>query len=436
MSAAESPRDEKRFLLLVLLGGVVLRLIWLVRVNGSLTALYGSAEATNVAVALAQGRGFADAYYAGYGPTAHLLPVSPSIAGFLLWLLGFGAVASLVLLAWSLLQSLGAYWLLRALFRRLGADPLVTRWGFVFLCLVPPFVPQETIDFRFWEGALALCLAAANLLLIVRWYDRTDLGWREMLAIAALSAVTFFTCPPAGLATDACWAFFALTRFRFTRSVQLAAISAAALALLVTPWAIRNARVLGEPVLLRSNFGLELAIANHPAALSGRAPQYVFADRLMAIHPFQKGGGARDRLRAAGGEIPYARQLGAETLAWIGAHPAGFAQLSLRHFSEFFVPRPWQMYFTGWEGMRAPRANAIALVNLLGLVGLAVGLKRRRRGYGVLAVYVAVTALPYALLEPTARYIFLVYPLLAFLAVEAVLEVRRYAAGKGLGSAR
>lgn len=434
MAGTDPNRGETRFLLLVLLGGLALRLLWLVQVEGSITGPFGSGEATRVALALARGRGFADAYYEGYGPTAHLLPVTPMLAGGLLWLFGPGSVAAnLALLGWCLAQVGAAYLLLRALFLRIGMNPLAVRWGFVLLCLVPVFAHQETIDFRFWEGAFALALAALNLWWIDRLRGSADPAWRALLAAAALAAATFFVCPPVGLATGACWAWFAL-RLPLERSLLLAGAAAAALALLVTPWAVRNARVLGEPVVLRSNLGLELALANHADAVSGRAPEAIFADRLMAIHPYQPGPG-RARLAAAGGEIAYSRALGAEAWRWIIGHPADSAGLSLRHLSEFFFPRPWQMYFSGWEDWRAPRALAIALVDLLGLIGIATGLVQRRRGFAMLATYVALVALPFALLQPTVRYTYLVAPLLAFPAVALLFAARRYAIS-GLGWAR
>ncbi|MBO9624682.1 MAG: hypothetical protein J7500_18395 [Sphingomonas sp.] len=438
MQTAESAREERRFLLLVLLGGLALRLIWLVRAMGPIDGFYGSAEATQVALAVARGDGIADAYYQGYGPTAHLLPASPAIAGFWMWLFGPGtSAANIALLGWCLAQVVAAWLLLRALFRALDADPRVTRWGMALLCLAPAFAPQEAIDFRYWEGASALALAALNLLLIVRHDAGRPFGWRALGSAAALWALTFFICPPAGLATAACWAVFALRRLPPSRRLAFGAASALAAALLLAPWALRNQRVLGAPVLLRSNFGLEFAIANHPAAISGHRPEYVFASRLAAIHPYGKASPGQAALRAAGGEVAYSRALGAETWRWAAANPWDFARLSLRHLREFFFPRPWQMYFTGWEGMRAARAYTIALVNLLGLIGLAIGLWQRRRGYWVLAVYLAVLALPYALLQPMSRYIYLAYGVLAFLAIEAVLAGLRYAeVAKGPGIAR
>jgi hypothetical protein len=220
------------------------------------------------------------------------------------------------------------------------------------------------------------------------------------------------------------------------KAAQFGGLCASALALLVVPWAVRNAAVLGEPVPLRSNFGLELAIANHPVAVPGNRPAETFAERMLAIHPFLSPA-ARVELARDGGEIAYSRRLAAETRMWIAAHPLDFARLTARHLRQFFFPSPWQFYFTGEEDWRKSRAILLSLVSLLGLLGLAVAILRRRRGYGWLALYIAGAALPYAIVQPVPRYSYLVYGMLAFLAVEALLRGGRYVVGRvGPGTAR
>lgn len=409
-------RGERGFLLLLVAAGTLIRLLWLVRTQGTIDGLFDAGEATRVALAVARGDGIADAYYPGQGPTAHLLPLNPMIAGGILWLFGpQSTAASIALLAWSLGQTFCGYLLVRALFQRLGADTVTLRWASALLFLVPPFIPQEVVDFRYWEGGSALCLAAGNLLLIARLRDAPPPGWQRIVGIAALSALTFFVSPPVGLAVDLCWAIFALRYLPFAKCVQIAASAALALAILIAPWAIRNERVLGAFVLLRSNFGIELALANHPSALSARPPENVFAERLEAIHP-SANPALRPIIAQRGGELRYAKGLAASSEQWITAHPLAFAQLWLRHLSEFFFPRAWQMYFTGWEGMRAARAISISLVQLLGLIGLIAS----RRRYALVLVYIAGIALPFALFQPMSRYIFLAWPLLAFPAIEAV----------------
>lgn len=417
MKAAPA-RSDALFLGIVLAAGIVLRLGWFALFYGDLSTWAGGGEAIRAALAVAREGTLADAYYKGYGPTAHVLPVMPVIAGGIMRVFGIDTPAgNLALLVWALLQTFVAYLLLARLFAALGMARKSVRLGLILLCLVPVFVPQETVDFRFWDGALAVCFSAASLLLIVRWSE-SDFSLARMAAAGLLSAATLFVSPAAGLGVIGCWALFALTRLPFATTLRFAVVGAIAVAAVLGPWALRNSQAVGAPVLLRSNFGLEFAIANHPAALGGD-PAKAHAERMLEIHPFLSEA-ARRQLHAAGGEVAYSRQLADQTWAWAAANPGGFALLTTRHVGQFFFPRPWQMYFSGWEYWRDFRAWTISLIAFVGLIGLAVGLWRRRHGYAMLATYIVLAAAPYAIVQPVPRYSYLVFGLLVFLAVDAL----------------
>jgi len=426
--------SDRLFIAAVLTGGLAIRLIWLLRVHGRLIDFLSAAEAAKVALSVATRGSIADAYFPGQGPTAHLLPLNPLISGFLMWLWGPGTTgADLSLLVWSLAQTVCGYLLVAHLFRRLGVDQATQRWGLALLMLVTPFVPQETIDWRYWEGGSALCLGALNLLLMID-LDRSARVSRRMLAAIALSsAAAFFISPPVGLAADCCWALIALRRLPASQCLLIACASAAALALFVAPWAIRNDAVLGTPVLLRSDAGLELAIGNYPGAIDERPdPAHAFDDRLSAVHPMGNKA-LRPIIMRRGGEVAYSRQLGTATWRWMSSHPFLAMRLCGRHLRRFFFPEPWQFYFSEWEGMRGARAATVCLVVLLGFFGLALGLVGRHRGFGIIALYILIVALPYALVPPVPRYTFLVYPFFAFPAVAAI---RWLAAAGGAAWAR
>jgi hypothetical protein len=419
---AARPALDWPFLLLVVAVGIGLRLAWFMVAEGNLLSFIGAGEATRVALSLARTGEFADAFYPGYGHTAHLTPISPGIAAGIMAVLGVDTPASnLLLLCWSLAQVIAGWFLLTLLFRRLGADSVTLRWGIGILSLVPVFMGDEVIVFRFWEGALTLALVAVNLILVHDFSHRRSVGWRPLAGISALTGFTFFLCPPAGLAIDLIWGIWAIRTLSLSRIVTFAAMSAAAVAIIVLPWAVRNATVMGEPVLLRSNAGLELAIANHPAALSGRPNGEVYFERLLAVQPyFSKP--ARQKLADAGGEVAYARGLGREASSWIAKHPLGFGQLFVRHLRQFFFPESWQLMF----GLPGLRAGIMGVISAIGLIGLGVALWQRRPGYWMLAVYLGAVAMPYAVVQPVQRYSYLVYGLLVMLAADAMVRAGRW----------
>jgi hypothetical protein len=415
----EATKAERGLLLCLIVGFLAIRLLWLVLVHGGIVGFLSGAEAQRVALSIALQGTIADAYYDGQGPTAHLLPLNPLLAGGIMRLFGpWSAAANLSLLGLSLGQVIAGYLLVRQVFARLGAGPAVLRWGSALLFLLPPFVSQETVDFRYWEGASALCLVALNMLAMIGLAERGRLRLRDLLGIPVLFALTFFVLPPAGAAIGAGWAVVALRQLPLRSSMALAAATAVALALIIAPWALRNAQVLGEPILLRSNLGLELALANHPAAVSGEAPDEVYSERVRAIHPAASAA-ARDLMRAEG-EAAYFHRLADETYAWIAANPLAFARLWLRHVGEIIAPPPWEMAFSGWGGAPAARAGAITLVQTVGLIGLGLALRDGRTRAWIPGIYLGIVAGFFGCFQPVPRYGFILYPFFCFLAAEAI----------------
>jgi len=403
------------------LAGLALRLAWLVLVDALVHPLQVG-EASQVANALARTGTLADAFAPGSGPTAHLMPAVVVIVAAVQRSLGTDtALANLVLSLWTLAQIALVWLMARALFAGAGWRPAALLGGLALLCLLPAHIAQEAADFRFWEGGIATLLALANLCLIVTLDQREEIAAQPLLIGAALSAITFFVSPTTGLAVDACWAWLALRRLPLPRILAFAATAAAALALVLAPWMLRNAQVMGSPILLRDNFGLEIALANYPGALDPADPRAESQARMQAIHPYQNPA-ALARLRAAGGEAAYASGLGRETFAWIRAHPLDFARLALRHYRQFYFPDRWQGTLTNWSAFPTLRIEAIRLVSVLGLLGLLTGLIRRQRFYGLFALYIALAGLPYALVLPIPRYAYVVWPLLAFLAARLSID--------------
>ena len=390
-------------------GGLAMRLAWdLIRTDSG-----GAGEASNVAFAIAEGRGFADAYRVGQGPTAHLLPITPSISGGVYGLLGVNAPpAEAILASWSIMLAMGTYLLLFRAFGRLGMSVPARLGAVAFACFAPTYIAQEAVDFRVWEGGLTAFLGALFLDRLLALGRETP-SWREVAGLALLTALLFFVNPAFGLGAYACAGLFCLRHMPPRRIAGATLAAAGALALLVGPWAVRNARVMGAPIMLRSNAGLELALGMDPAALATPDPRGRFRDRLIELHPLQSYA-AYDRMVAVGGEVAYSRGLSVETRRWIGAHPGAAARLALRHVSQLFAPRPWMFAVFGTGRFIGLRAVLATLVGVGGLVGLLAAMATRGGGWIYPALLVGGLAAALAPFQPVPRYTYLVYPLLLF----------------------
>lgn len=379
-------------------------------------------EAPNVAIALAQGRGFADAFFPGQGPTAHVLPIAPAIAGAVYWLFGVRTpAAEIVLCAWSLALTGACYWLFARIFWRLGVDRRALVGGFIFLCVVPTYTTNETFEFRIWEGGLGLALGAASLLLFLR----AEAGVRPRgFAIwrALLPALTFFVGPPIGVAAIAAAGLF-WWRHRAQDSFVKAALGGiVALALMIGPWTIRNQIALGHPIPLRDDLGMEIAVANHAAAVHPADFDKEFLARLVAIQPYIHPL-AYQAMWDAGGEVAYSQKLGRDATAWMKEHPGDVAILWIRHLDEMLFTRKW--LFKTAHGQYLPLARTIwvNILAALGLAGLAMAARRRDGLYLYPALFVLIPTLLYVPFQPINRYTWLIYPPLTYLAADAIARI-------------
>lgn len=399
----------------LLLVGVAFRLVW----AAAHDVPPRSGEMMNAAVAFAQTGIIADAFAPGQGPTAHLMPIPIVYAGLVYrWFGLFSPVAEMILAATATLLVAGSYALFYRAFGLIGTPRPARRLALAFLCLVPVYMALETMTFRVWEGALAVFLGAAYLVALLEAERAQMIGWGRVAAMSLLAALLFFVSPPMGVAAYVASLWLLVERLAVRRWPGAALMAMGALALFIAPWAARNQAVMGAPVLLRSNFGLELALANHPAAVAGGDARQVFRDRLEEIHPFESAD-AFARLKAMG-EIAYAKALGDEAKAWIATHPAAFFRLCGRHIVQFFLPPAWlwTVYSPdGGVGLAAKVAIQWAL-SIAGLAGATWATWRAGRRYRFAILMLVLPVLPYMIVQPVLRYRYLLFALLVYFSAD------------------
>jgi len=398
-----------------------------------------NAEADNVARALAAGRGFADAFFIGGGPTAHLMPPTPLLAAGIYALFGSGTTGETVLLLLGVATVIACFLLAARVAWLLGTSRGAAAGGLAFLLLAPIHDFTEAVRWRCWDGGVATLLLLAMLVLLLE-AERGRRAHGFELARAAVPALALLVNPITGVAASViALAFIWRDRARVAM-LRPILLLAAATAILFAPWVARNARALDHPVLTRDNLGLELAMAYYPAAVAPTDPLGGMQQRQAAIHPLLSAP-ARARLRALGGELAYSRALQAETLRWMSGHPVAVARIWMRHLSEMLFPRPWMFRAEHEKHFAVARAVAAALVTALALIELAI----MAGGRDPLALYPLIAIGSVTLLtsafQPVMRYCWILYPLLAMLAARAVwrgvegLARRRDQAARRAGSA-
>lgn len=380
-------------------------------------------EAFNVARSFATTGRIADAHRIGQGPTAHLMPVPAVIAGTVYHVLGVSTPASdAVLTTLALAFVFTSFALLFACFREAGAPAMGRLFALALLCLTPGNFMIECIWFRVWDGGISVALAATLLYVMLRTDRAAYLGVGTIAAVAALTAITFFVSPPFGVAGYCCAMLLMVERVPRRRWAQTMLIAAGMLLVVLAPWTVRNLIVLGEPIILRDNFGLEFAIANDPSLMTSVDPDHGFERLHKAIHPY-KGPAGYAAMRAAGGEVAYSRQLGQRATTWAASHPQDFLTLVQRHLTQMFFPSPWML--SPFPALGPPGQQLLIhwLTSAIGLVSIGYALIALDRRYRFIAIMTLVPVMPYLIVQPTLRYRYLIVGLLTFFAFDLLARL-------------
>jgi hypothetical protein len=148
--------------------------------------------------------------------------------------------------------------------------------------------------------------------------------------------------------------------------------------LLITPWTVRNYRVLGGFIPIRSNLGLELWIGNNPDA-NGRTfdGTDVGNSTISRLHPHLAAGQRRELVQK--GELKYMQDRATMANDWIRENPGRFLTLTLHRFRLFWFP-PLDMGVGDMPFLetRLTVANLLALGAFIGLTRLVVSGHRYR----------------------------------------------------------
>ena len=278
---------------------------------------FGS-ELGSVARNLAEGRGFSSPFGVGEQPTAWFGPLVPTLwAGIFR---GSGETfsqtsLSMILLSQALCSAFALVLhvsILRSLVRSVDGFP---RWVILFFVLCLLFWPESLRSVkRPWYFPVQEAAMAGLVVTVIRWRENPTAG--RVVSVGLLCGLVGLINPVPVVFVAGTFTYLWIRDPRNRRLLEQAAVCGGVALLVWSPWLIRNFWVFGEPVFLRSNFGVELYQGNNPDGSVSQTP----ASRHPALQPEEL---ARyEQL----GEIDYVHEKQQLALSYMASNPLRTAQ--------------------------------------------------------------------------------------------------------------
>jgi len=367
-------------------------------------------EMGRVARALVTGYGYADPFVGHTGPTAWVPPLYPLLIAAVFKLFGvYTAKSAWIILTvnsiFSAATSIFIYEIAARCYKR-----KVALWS-AWLWALYPAAMQYAVHW-IWEMSLTTFLFTWTLVLALRMHNvgnspdanaqQTKTQWLLfglLWALIALSNSTLLLFMPV------CGIWILRGTRPLGTGVRNAVLAALLFLAILAPWTIRNWRVFHTFVPMRDNLGAEIEAGSGPGSngfpfvatlpLVERDPQTVLYKSL--------------------GEIHYIQLQGALGKAYIAAHFAHYASISLKRFYFFWVSVPHPV-----EGSALTeffRELNYCFLSITGILGLVLSLRRRTPAAWLFAWAFLLLPLPYYFLTVNARFRHPLEPLIAILTV-------------------
>lgn len=335
-----------------------------------------------VAFSLHAGHGFSSPFFSDSGPTAFLAPGYPILLAGIVSLFGKGSAAATAIVVMQEIFSLLTVVLVVNI-ARLHFGQRAANIAGLLCALAPPFL---IAPIAIWDTALSALLLAGF------FAAASPMQLCRMKFVPAGAA-----CAIAGLVNPsllpALWAICGWTAWK-KRAIPWAGI--ATFLIVFLPWPMRNALTMHRFIPLRTNFGYELWMGNHPGG---------DGDFVESMNPMMSAQEREDFVRK--GELAYMHEKGSLAKAYIAAHPGRFLQLTLKRAVQF------------WAGIQKGSNSMTLPLTLLAFAGLAMTWPRR----SLVLLYLLplmIFPLPYYITHVNVRFQYVIDPLLAVLAGHAI----------------
>lgn len=408
-----------RLFLLLLALGITVRVLMLLALDVPLELQF--AEMERIARHLFRRGAFADPYKVQTGPTAHHAPLYPFLVSLLFKVFGLTVAAGFAMAVMNFVFA-SLQW---ALVPIISVRSHLPRTVGVAAALLGAALPYRFMKELRWEAALVGAVLAALTWLTLYWWQRPRLRATHSLALGLAWGAGMMCSPnllPVFLVTLAVVIIASVGKRRRALAVQ-SAVAIIGMMMALTPWTVRNYRMLGAFVFVRSNFGLEFSVSNNPHAFVLASDNVADGDSTNYFHthhPWSNREEAQALLRE--GEVAYNRRKLHETVAWIRSEPRQFGRLTAGRIAYFwFTPYTTQ----AWKNF------VVTPLAVLAFYGLWVMLRRRLPlGYLLLAIWIGYP-LVYYLVQTDTRYRYPIewtFVLLGVFALHAMVTPLRHAA--------
>ena len=370
-----------------------LLVLWFALVRFPHNWLYGRGiELGTLAQSLVTGRGLSSPFGGSTGPTALLAPAYPGIIALLFRTFGSFtfAAATAVMVMQLLFSVITVLLIMHIAFRCFGAR--AANLAGVFWAVSLPLLWMPTI---FWETCLSTMLLV-GMLAFALWCERKPgpFLWAAMGAYCGFAALV----NPALLLSLLAMLGWAAWQTRKTQRYS-PLLGPLLFFLVFASWPLRNWRVLGAFIPLRTTVGLELWMGNRPGA-NGYLDESVFP-------LFNRG--EYDQY-VAKGEVAYMRGKSALAKQYIHAHPAQFLRLTGIRCIRFWAGAGTQ------DGSVVFAIHALLTTSLAAIGWVRLWQQRRRSLAMLFLLPLLLFPLPYYITHAEFRYRLVVDPLLTILA--------------------
>jgi 4-amino-4-deoxy-L-arabinose transferase-like glycosyltransferase len=369
-------------------------------------------ELGRVARAIAAGQGFSSPLLTtDSGPTAWFTPIYPYFVAGIFKLWGIYSATSHIIIqtlncAFAALTIIPLHGIAKRTFGNGAAIGAAWTWVFLPTALYYPML---------WVWDTTLMALIFSLIFWATMAMREKRGVLAWAAYGALWAVGVLINP----SILSLFPFFLAWMVWEARKAVIPWAKPAAAALLVfticlVPWTIRNYRVFGKFIVLRSNFGLELWLGNNPDVTDSSAQWQ---------HP------SEDREEAAKyksmGEIAYMADKEHEAFAYMRTHPGRSLALVFQRFEInwlAFSDSPFDVWSRG--NFYAKSFLVLnCLLSVLCLVGTLYANRARIPEAVPFAMVLLIFPLVFYLTHASLRYRFPIDPIMVILAAGAVAHL-------------